>query len=69
MITKEIPIQGRKINVRKVREDILKKYEKYMKFRSNLQFDSITRHEMISSFMEINEFESKKEEVTTYYQK
>ena len=57
LLTEEMQVSGRKIPVRKIRTTILQKQEKYMRVRTDSEFNIMSREQIITGLKNINEFE------------
>ena len=57
LLTEEIQVSGRKIPWRNIRTTMLQKQEKYMRVRSDSEFNNMSREQVITGLKNRNEFE------------
>ena len=65
MTTQEIEVQGRKIPLNKIRLDLNKKQEMYMRIHNDQELLALSRDDLIKNFKRINEFRHDFETLTT----
>ena len=56
LLTEEIQVSGRKIPLRNIRTTMLQKQEKYMRVRTDSEFNNMSREHLITGLKNINEF-------------
>ena len=57
LLAEEIQVSGRKIPLRNIRTTMLQKHEKYMRVRTDSEFNNMSREQVIIGLKNINEFE------------
>ena len=56
MLTEKVVLNGRKIPISTMRHDLFKKHEKYMHLSKDLEYEKMSRHEVMEKLRKINEY-------------
>ena len=65
LVSEEVSVHGRKINLQEIRSDMLCKHKKYMRLRSDDEFEKLKREEIIKNLKTLGEHRNNDEIKTT----